>query len=212
MNIQIVSVEGNIGSGKSTLISSLKNMHQNSNKVYFLQEPVDEWTEIKDTEGINIIQKFYLNQKRYSFAFQMMAYISRLAMLKRAIEHCKNSGIKVIICERSLNTDKYVFCKMLYDSGKIESIEYQIYLKWFEEFIKEIPSMTYVYIKTDPKVALDRVLKRSRPGETIDLEYLTMCNNYHDMWLNTRNCFIIDGNYASSVTYEKVIEIVGSFI
>ena len=212
MNLQIISVEGNIGSGKSTLISSLKNMHQNSSKVYFLQEPVDEWAEIKDTEGINIIQKFYLNQKRYSFAFQMMAYISRLAMLKRAIKNCKNSGIKVIICERSLNTDKYVFCKMLYDSGKIESVEYQIYLKWFEEFIKEIPVMTYIYIKTDPKVALDRVLKRSRPGETIDLEYLTMCNNYHDMWLNTRNCFIIDGNYASSVTYEKVIEIVGSFI
>lgn len=212
MNLQIISIEGNIGSGKSTLISSLKNMNKNSNNFYFLQEPVDEWTEIKDIEGVNIIEKFYLNQKRYSFAFQMMAYISRLTILKRAIEHCKNNGIKVIICERSLNTDKNVFCKMLYDSGKIESVEYQIYLKWFKEFIKDIPPMTYVYIKTVPQVALDRVLKRNRQGETIDLEYLTMCNNYHDMWLNTRNCFIIDGNYASNVTYEKVIEIVESFI
>ena len=83
-----------------------------------MEEPVLEWVEIKDTNGKNIIENFYENQEHYSFSFQMMAYISRLAMLKRAIKHCKEKGIKLIIFERSLQTDKNVFCKMLYDSGK----------------------------------------------------------------------------------------------
>ncbi|GAH14460.1 unnamed protein product, partial [marine sediment metagenome] len=28
---------------------------------------------------------------------------------------------------------------MLYDEGKIEEVNYQIYLKWFNEFIEDIP-------------------------------------------------------------------------
>ena len=100
--ITIVSIEGNIGSGKSTVINTLKeyykSSYKNNNKVYFLEEPVSEWVEIKDSDGKNIIEKFYENQEHYSFSFQMMAYISRLAMLKRAIKHCKEKGIKLIIC------------------------------------------------------------------------------------------------------------------
>ena len=32
----------------------------------------------------------------------------------------------------SLFTDKYVFAQMLYDSKKMEKIEYEIYNKWFK--------------------------------------------------------------------------------
>ena len=221
--ITILSIEGNIGSGKSTVINTLKEYYKsgdkssdkNNNNVYFLEEPVSEWVEIKDSDGKNIIEKFYENQEHYSFSFQMMAYISRLTMLKQAIKHCKEKGIKLIICERSLQTDKNVFCKMLYDSGKIEDINFQIYNKWFSEFITEIPLIYYVYIKTEPKIAHERVLKRNRKGENISVEYLEMCSMYHDNWLIkncVRNCIVINGNEVSSRTFEKTNEIVSSFI
>jgi deoxyguanosine kinase len=221
--ITILSIEGNIGSGKSTVINTLKEYYKsnskNNDKVYFLEEPVSEWVEIKDSDGKNIIEKFYENQEHYSFSFQMMAYISRLAMLKRAIKHCKEKGIKLIICERSLQTDKNVFCKMLHDSGKIEDINFQIYNKWFSEFITEIPLIYFVYIKTEPKIAHERVLKRNRKGENISVEYLEMCSMYHDNWLvnsngknETRNCIVINGNEVSSTTFEKTNEIISSFI
>jgi len=217
--ITIVSIEGNIGSGKSTVINTLKEYYKSNDKVYFLEEPVSEWVEIKDSDGKNIIEKFYENQEHYSFSFQMMAYISRLAMLKRAIKHCKEKGIKLIICERSLQTDKNVFCKMLHDSGKIEDINFQIYNKWFSEFISDMPLIYYVYIKTDPKIAYERVLKRNRKGENISIEYLEMCSMYHDNWLiencvnsNLDNCIVINGNEVSSRTFEKTNEIVSSFI
>ena len=213
--ITIVSIEGNIGSGKSTVINTLQENYKSNDKVYFLEEPVSEWVEIKDSDGKNIIEKFYEDQEHYSFSFQMMAYISRLAMLKRAIKYCKEKGIKLIICERSLQTDKNVFCKMLHDSGKIEDINFQIYNKWFSEFISEIPLIYFVYIKTEPKIAHERVLKRNRKGENISVEYLEMCSMYHDNWLIencVRNCIVINGNEVSSITFEKTSEIVSSFI
>ena len=50
MVFYIFSVDGNIGSGKSTLIKKLKKeliKIYNINVIY-LQEPVDEWKSIKD--------------------------------------------------------------------------------------------------------------------------------------------------------------------
>ena len=74
----IVSIEGNIGSGKSTLLANLRKHYTNDSNVVFLKEPVDEWEKIKDENGTTILEKFYGNQEKYSFPFQMMAYVSRL--------------------------------------------------------------------------------------------------------------------------------------
>ena len=206
--IQIISIEGNIGSGKSTVVNSLKEFYKENGKsiIYFLEEPVDEWVEIKDTSGKNIIEKFYENKERYSFSFQMMSYISRLAMLKRAIKYCNENGYKIIVCERSLQTDKNVFCQMLYDTMQIEEVEFQIYNKWFYEFISEIPKIYYIYIHTNPQVAYERVIKRQRKGETINLEYLETCSNYHDIWLreDEKSTILIDGNHNTDVVFNKV--------
>ena len=38
---------------------------------------------------------------------------------------------------RSLYTEKMVFAKMLYDNKKIEPINYQVYLNWFDTFSSE---------------------------------------------------------------------------
>lgn len=95
--------------------------------VIFLKEPVDDWEAIVDEEGQTMLQKFYADQEKYSFPFQMMAYISRLALLRDALKGSPNA---TIISERSLYTDKLVFAKMLFDMkkiGKIESLTSIIY-------------------------------------------------------------------------------------
>jgi deoxyadenosine/deoxycytidine kinase len=174
----IISIEGNIGSGKSTLLAALVEKYQGQKKVVFLKEPVDEWEKIKDENGCTMLQKFYSNQEKYAFPFQMMAYISRLEGLKRAIEENTNS---VIITERSLLTDKHVFAKMLYDNDKIEYVNYQIYLKWFDTFSKDYPIERIIYVKTSPEICHKRIMQRSRVGEdVIPLEYLLFCNEYHE--------------------------------
>jgi deoxyadenosine/deoxycytidine kinase len=104
---RIISIEGNIGSGKSTLLNHLKEALKDRDDVIFLKEPVDEWESIKDKEGKTMLQKFYADQARYSFAFQMMAYISRLALLKAAVQEHPNA---TFITERSI----YVSLSLLF--------------------------------------------------------------------------------------------------
>ena len=175
---KIVSVDGNIGSGKSTLLANLRSAFGNYPNIIFLKEPVDDWEQIKDAEGKTMLEKFYADQERYSFSFQMMAYISRLALLKSAIK--QNPGA-IIVTERSLYTDKFVFAKMLYDTGKIEDVNYQIYSKWFDTFADECPIHQVIYVNTNPEICHNRITKRSRTGEdSIPLDYLQLCHTYHD--------------------------------
>ena len=203
-NYKILSIEGNIGSGKSTLLKNIKDKYESNHNIIFLREPVDEWDKIRDKNGSTMLQKFYSNQEKYSFAFQMMAYISRLKILKDAIDSIKDKpGQYIIITERSLYTDKYVFAKMLYDQGKIEDVCFQIYNNWFEEFSKNYTIDTIVYVKTEPQICYERIHKRNRTGEeTIPLSYLNECNEYHDNFVNNfnnknndnNNNLLIDGN------------------
>ena len=192
MNIKrdIISIEGNIGSGKTTLINKLQENLQDD--FVFLEEPLDEWLEIKDERDNTILSKFYSNQSKYSFSFQMMAYISRLNKLKEQLNQTKN-----IFTERSLSTDKYVFAKMLYDNKQMDSCEYQIYNKWFDSFNKETAITKMIYVKTDPVICNERVNKRSRDGENnISQEYLNTCHLYHEEMIKTLNIpiLVLDGN------------------
>jgi deoxyguanosine kinase len=188
----IISVEGNIGSGKSTFV---RRMQDEFKDIIFLQEPVDEWANVTDLKGETILSKFYKDQEAYSFSFQMMAYISRLSLLKKTVEENPDS---VIVTERCLLTDRFVFAKMLYDEGKIEDINYTIYLKWFDTFYNDYPISKYIYLQTTEYTAFERVKKRSREGETIPIEYLRKCHHYHESWIstmrNTNNVMIINAN------------------
>ena len=202
----IISVEGNIGSGKSTLVDRLKHLYQDKDDIYFLQEPVDTWNTITDENGVTILEKYYENQEKYAFSFQMMAYISRISILRQAI---KNSNAKVIITERCVYTDSNVFAKMLYDTKKIEEIEYCIYKKWFDEFVEDFPIQNVIYVKTEASVALGRVIKRNRQGETIPIEYLKSCHDYHEDWLMCQNnisVLTLDGNTDTDENPAIVVE------
>jgi deoxyadenosine/deoxycytidine kinase len=197
--MRIIVVQGNIGSGKSTFVEKLKTRYGGRKDICFLQEPVNEWLTIKDKQGVNILENYYKDQPKYAFMFQMMAYISRLAMLKRAIE---SNLYEFIITERCLNTDRNVFCKMLYDDGLIEDIGYQIYNKWFDEFNNfNTVDYIHVYLKTDPIVSKKRVDKRARSEESIPIEYLAKCHEYHDKWLLTtdQKVVLLDSNQDTDI-------------
>lgn len=186
VNYQIITLEGNIGSGKSTLLELLRKKYSNNPQVIFLKEPISDWEKIKDAQGNTILQKFYGDQEKYSFAFQMMAYISRLKILKDAVKFAQRNPSQqfYIITERCLHTDKYVFAKMLFDQNKIEDVCYQIYNTWFEEFSKEFIISKSIYIITKPEICYERIHKRCRVGEEIiPLEYLERCDSYHNNFL-----------------------------
>ena len=181
-NVLFVSIEGNIGSGKSTLLRNLREKYSNDTKVVFVDEPVEDWHSIQNEHGTPMLELFYNDQKTHAFAFQMMAFISRLSKLKEAVE--KNPGA-IIVTERSLYTDKMVFAQMLRDSKEILYEHHQIYLKWFETFVCDYPVDKIIYVNTPPKICHERIAIRSRNGESvIPLDYLEKCHNYHNIMIN----------------------------
>jgi deoxyadenosine/deoxycytidine kinase len=201
----IVSFDGNIGSGKSTTCYEYEQYLKNGmnaddarifptitsfeDEVCFVDEPVALWNQICDKDGVNIITNLYKDIRANAFKFQMMAYISRLSLLRKAV---KNPNIKLIITERSVETDRNVFAKMLYDAGDISQDEFQIYTLWFDEFLTDVPLAGIVYINASPSVCMERIGKRARAGETIHSDYIQRCHDYHETWIRAKTCPLLE--------------------
>ena len=184
----IINIEGNIGTGKSTILQKLQDELEvhHKGKVLFLKEPVDKWDLIKDRNDTTILKHFYQDSNKYAFPFQIMACCTRIANVKNAIKNTPNC--QVVICERSIEADANIFAKMLYDDGVMNEMEYKIYNLFYNEHKELYQPSGYVYLDTNADVCLERIKKRSRDGEAnIALEYLQRCQQYHDNWLKNKD-------------------------
>jgi deoxycitidine kinase/deoxyguanosine kinase len=209
----IISVDGNIGAGKSTIISQLKTAFKCMPNVLFIQEPVDTiWNTVVDERGETLLSNFYSNPEKHAFTFQMMAYISRLSMLKEAVS---NLDYDVIITERCLETDRNVFEKMLHDTGVISKMEHAVYNMWFDEFYAPVRCNAIIYIRASVDTCMARIRQRSREGEAMSRDYITQCVKYHEDWImnDSRKRLIVDADSDSVFDEEmrdrKILQIVG---
>jgi Deoxynucleoside kinases len=197
--VTLVSFDGDIGSGKSTMMKKAQEYYKNNENIIFAEEPTEKWKLVKDKNGTEMLKLFYQDQEKHAFKFQIMAFVSRLSGLREIVN--ANSGKNIIIItERSLYTDKEIFAKMLYDQGKMSDVEYQIYLTLFDEFAAEFEVNKVVYIRTDPDKCYERIHLRSREGEElIPLAYLEECHKYHEEFLDKdrglfKDQLVLDGN------------------
>lgn len=91
---------------------------------------------------------------------------------------------------------------MLHAAGKIEDINYSIYLNWYDYFIAHMggnaaPSHHFIYVATAPETCDERIRRRNRSGESgIPLDYLRECEKYHVAMVADLNlpCITLDGN------------------
>tara|TARA_B110000285_G_C15134845_1_gene626126 strand:- start:941 stop:1714 length:774 start_codon:yes stop_codon:yes gene_type:complete len=178
----IISIEGNIGAGKTTIVQELHKRFQHKKNIIFVKEPVDIWETITDNDGETILKKFYAEPSKYAFQFQVMALTTRLSLIRDTIRN--NPTCDMLICERSVDADKEIFAKMLHDDGLITDLDYKIYCLMAYEHAKDFNVAGHIYINSDADVCFNRIHKRSREGEGgIELSYLEKCKKYHDEWL-----------------------------
>ena len=208
----IISLDGNIGAGKSTLLAEIRNkLHD----VHIVDEPVGQWTALKNAEGKNLLELFYEDKKRWAYTFQNCAILTRLKNIQDAVENLDSTmkGPQIIITERSVLTDKQVFAEMLRDSGDIDPLEWELYESWFNIFGKKYPVRGIIYVSTSANTSKDRIHIRNRQGEDrIGIDYLDALDNQHKKWVETTNIPVLTLSTEISVPVEKNIEEIKSFI
>jgi deoxyguanosine kinase len=182
----LFSIEGNIGSGKSSLSKILKE--QLNNTVIF-DEPVQDWNSFTDENNNTVLKNFYSDKTKYGFQFNMVIYATKFNYLTTI------NKAKLTILERSYLSDFNVFLKMLYDNKNISKIEYKISELLFTTTKSLYPINKIIYLRTSFEVCYNRYLKRNRQGEILDKDYLLMLHNYHDHYfLHHPDVIIIDGD------------------
>ena len=175
----MISVEANIGSGKSTFLKLLKEQYPEKFQVIY--EPLDEWQEKFSDVNDNILNLFYKDMPRWAYSFQSNAFITRIQKYVR--EKDEN---KINICERSVLSDYYLFASMLREEGKMNNIEWKLYENWHKWLIEAFDAKprAIIYLRSDPNVAFERLKKRNRSEESgVPLDYLKKLHEWHDQWL-----------------------------
>lgn len=178
MTPKIYSIEGNIGAGKSTLLLELGTRLPPG--WLYLEEPVHVWETFCDASGQTMLSKFYADPAKYAFAFQIMAYTTRLQALNALLAQNPVG----IVCERSLDADHHVFAKMLRDDGCLEEVLYDIYVA--QTVAAAPPLSAILYLDVNTETCFERIQKRGRTGEEgVQRDYLSKCEAYYASWIAT---------------------------
>lgn len=199
-----VSVEGNIGSGKSTFLKYLETQRD----VAVFQEPLDLW---RDCDGHNLLALLYEDPHKWGFACQ--TYLQN-TMINRELDAARNSR-PIKIFERSLESGIKCFTKKMFVDGIISKTEYDILVRMYRNAISrpEMKIHRIVYLRTSPEIAYRRVLNRGREEESsVTLELLQNLNRVYEEWINEKSServTIIDGDLEDSAItreYDKCLE------
>jgi deoxyadenosine/deoxycytidine kinase len=203
----VISVDGNIGAGKSTFLAALAAAMPEAEVV---QEPVGEWMTLKNAEGKSLLELFYEDKRRWAYVFQNCAILTRLRTIRDALATTKK---RVVITERSVLTDRHVFAEMLRASGDIDDLEWALYMKWFDAFAADLPIRGIVYITTGVGTSAGRIVERGRHGEEhIPLDYLAALDEQHHRWLATTDRPVIHISTETGVSVEDNIARVRAFV
>jgi deoxyadenosine/deoxycytidine kinase len=176
---KIIFVEGNIGTGKSTFLKMIEKCY--GDKYQVIYEPVDCWTNFKDSKGKNILKYFYEDTKRYAYTFQHIAFISRIQKFDE-IDETK----EIVFIERSIWSDRHIFAQNCFEQNMINDIEHELYLTWFTWLEKKLKftKHEFLYLKCSPETSFSRMHLRSRDEENnVSFEYLKQIHNKHEEWI-----------------------------
>jgi deoxyadenosine/deoxycytidine kinase len=151
-----IILEGNIGSGKSTILSELRSPFEKK------FEPVEKFT---------LLESYYKDPFRFANDLQI-----QVADVHLEVE--KNFTTPTIF-ERTIETSVYIFSSMAYDDQMITRTQFDA-LK--QKLNKSVPVSAFIYIDVDLDACMDRISKRGRPGEeNIKKEYLNKLKTKMDL-------------------------------
>ena len=165
---QIISIDGLIGCGKSSLMGNIIANGINGKKVHHTFEPVDLWRNDSRYGGINVLDEYYSNSDKYGLAFQVYAAQTFLDVTKKELALMEPDSI--LIQDRCALSGLYQFMPMLdipvYASESLKSM--------VETSLGSAKPSIFIYVKVSVGTAQKRVMKRNRSEE------LGIANDYQE--------------------------------
>ena len=161
----IFSIEGNIGSGKSTVIHHLQRLY--GDQVILVEEPVKDW---QNLEGENLLDKKNKDLNRWGYSFEAYVLITKMNELTKVAFQDK----KIILIERCMLTDK-VFFDLNVENGLSNPMEEAMFKNLYEFLSKNVyPKLSgIIYLDTPVDECIHRMILRGRKEEkSITKEYL----------------------------------------
>lgn len=169
-------VEGNIGTGKTTMLEAIKKyLPQLSVQL----ESVANWQ--KTDNGQSILQQFYNDPQRWAYTMEISSLTTRIP------EHFalqKNKNCTQII-ERSIYSGLHCFAYNGYKSNFLQKVEWEIFKQWFDFAIRNCEApQGFIYLQADPEISFERAKKRNRTEEsTLSLDYIKQIHERHEDFL-----------------------------
>jgi deoxyadenosine/deoxycytidine kinase len=174
----IITIDGNIGSGKTSVLNYLHKTY----KIPIDLEPVESWN--------SYLTKLY-DDSSDVFKFQVRIWLDRCWIQE------KSDKITVLM-ERSPYFIRDTFISCAYDSKLISQHERDILLDLHKKTDTIWSCNTYIYLRSKPENCYRRIKKRNRLCEkNITEEYINTLHRYHENTYtnainNNMNIIVID--------------------
>ncbi len=164
-----IAIAGNIGSGKTTLTSSLSK--------HYNWEP-----HFEDVDDNPYINDFYDDMQRWSFNLQVYFLNTRFNQILKIRKSGKN-----VIQDRTIYEDAYIFAPNLHAMGLMSTRDFDNYLSLFELLSSLIqPPDLVIYLRASVPTLVNQIQKRGRKYEnSIRIDYLKRLNERYEAWVNT---------------------------
>lgn len=216
----VVSVVGNIGSGKSSLLDAIKEVSKGS--IACVPEPISEWVSPVLSSGQSMLEAYYADKRRNAFAFQMFILLTRVRQIRRSIDVVEREWDggpgAVVVVERGPWVDVPLIGQVVRDQGLTNDSEWLTLTEWSNESLSSLPALCgIVYLRTLPQQCVERIAARARDGENlIDADYVQQIHDSHEANLASTianrcrapcmPCLILDGQEKPSVNAWKVLQ------
>ena len=197
--MQFFVIEGNIGVGKTTLVSMLSHRYK-SKAVYekFADNP--------------FLPKFYTDPEKFAFPLELSFLADRYAQLKNELTPDLFSPFVI--------ADYYFPKSLIFARKTLADDEFVLYYKLFNIILNHLPKPTvYVYLHQQPKLLLEKIKKRGRDyAQTISenllkgiqdgyFDYFSHQNQFPVLLIDCENLNFVDYphhfNYLASLIIDK---------
>lgn len=192
MNYHFITIEGNIGAGKTTLAHLLAKRY---NARLILEAFADN----------PFLSKFYENPSQYAFPLELFFMAERYKQLKELI-HTKDLFQSITITD-------YLFTKcLLFAKVNLPEEEFRLYQKLFEIIHQQIPQPEIlIYLHAPVNKLQQNIRKRNRSYEqAIPDEYLFKIQETYTNYIKQHNLktLFVDASNADFLGNEKHLQVI----